>query len=180
MPQAIVTGADLVTATFAVAVTFNVALAATVLAPALVVKTPIAMVLAYAPAAAAVTSIWKVHEPVAGTVPPVKVTLPAVLVTTPLVQDVAAFGVAARTKPEPGDVGKVSVTLVTVMAAAFGLVMVICNVDDPPDAIGLVRNVLLMVGAVAVTVKFTLAEPAPVGASLLDTPVAKFGWVPTV
>ena len=108
------------------------------------------------------------------------VTLPVVWVTMPLAQVVLCAGVVARTMPAPGDVGKVSATLVTVIAAAFGLVIVMVSVDTPPDTIGLGPNALLMVGGEADTVRLTDAEFAPVGASLLATPVAKFGCVPGV
>ena len=99
---------------------------------------------------AAVTSIWNVHEPLAGTVPPVRVTLPAVEVTTPVAQVVPVAGVPARTTPVPGVVGKVSVTLVTVIALVFGLVMVMVSVEVPPAAIGLAAKALLIVGAATI------------------------------
>lgn len=175
MPQGIVAGADFVVDTFATAVTVSVAFAAALLLPAFVVNAPIAIVLAYAPAVAAVTSIWNVQLALVGTMPPVKVTLPEACVTMPLAQVVDAFGVPACTKPDPGMVGNVSVTLVTVIGPALGLVMVMVSVEMPPEAIGLAKNALLMVGGVAFTVRFTLAELAPTGASVLVTPVAKFG-----
>lgn len=180
VPQGIVAGADFMTETLATAVTVSVAFAAVALLPALVVNAPIAIVFAYAPAVAAVTSIWTVQLPFAGTMPPVSVTLPGKCVTIPPAQVVDPFGVLARTKPAPGKVGKVSVTLVTEMGPTFGLMMVMVSVETPPEAIGFAANALLMVGGVALTVKFTLVELTPVGASRLVTPVATLGCNPGV
>jgi hypothetical protein len=180
VPQAIVAGAVFVTDTLATGVTVSVAFAAAALLPAFVVSAPAAIVFAYAPAVAAVTSIWNVQVPLAGTVPPVNVTLPDALITIPPAQVVDAFGVAARTMPAPGVTGKVSVTLVTVIGAAFGLVMVMVSVDVAPEAIGFAEKAFAIVGGAALTVKVTLAEFKPVGASTLDTPVAKLGCIPGV
>ena len=103
--------------------------------------------------------------------PPVKVTLPAALVTTPVAQVVDAAGVPARTNPVPGVVGKVSVTLVTVIALVFGLVMVTVKVEVPPAAIGLALKALLMVGADD-TVKVAFAAAAFEPALLVSAPMA--------
>jgi hypothetical protein len=118
-----------VTDTLATGVAVNVAFAAAALLPAFVVSAPAAMVFMYAPVVAAVTSIWNVQDPLAGTVPPVNVTDPDVLDTAPPAQVVDVAGVPARTKPS----GNVSVTLVTVIGPPFGLVMVTVNVETPPD-----------------------------------------------
>jgi hypothetical protein len=47
------------------------------------------------PAAFEVTSTVNVHDPLAGTVPPVSVTLPEAVVTTPPAHVVVVLGVAA-------------------------------------------------------------------------------------
>src|SRR5690348_5228958 len=101
--------------------TLSVALAATALEPTLVVSAPTAIVLLSAePELDDVTSTWNVHDPLAGTVPPVSVTLPAAVPTAPPAQVVEAFGVAAVERPA----GNVSVTDVTVIAAALLLPIV--------------------------------------------------------
>ena len=120
---------------------------------------------------AAVTSIWNVQEPLAGTVPPVSVTLPAVEVTTPVAQVVPVAGVPARTTPVLGVVGKVSVTLVTVIGLVFELLMVIVSVEVPPAAIGLAAKALVIVGA-AETVKVAFAAAAFGPALLVRAPAA--------
>ena len=99
------------------------------------------------------------------------VTLPAAEVTTPLAQLVAVAGVPARTTPVPGVVGKVSVTLVTVIALVFGLVMVMVSVEVPPATIGLAAKALLIVGA-ARTVKVAFAAAALLPALVVSAPMA--------
>ena len=126
------------------------------------------------------TSIWNVQLPLAGTVPPAKVTLPTLEVTAPPVQLVPLAGVVARNIPVPGVVGKVSVTLATVIGPLFGLAIVMMSVDVPPDAIVAGVKTLAMVGATAVTVKLAVLDGAPVTASLLETPVVVFGKMPGV
>jgi hypothetical protein len=116
----------------------------------------------------------------AGTVPPVNVTLPDVDVTTPPVQVVAVPGDAARTKPAPGDVGNVSVTLVIEIGPAFGLLMVIVSSETPPELTVAGKNAFARVGADAVTVKVAVFDALPVAASLLETPDVVFGNVPGV
>ena len=116
----------------------------------------------------------------AGTLPPVRVTLPTVELTVPPTQLVRGLGVAARTSPLPGVVGKVSVTLVTVMAPLFGLVTVMVKVDTAPAAIEAGAKTLARVGANAVTVRFAVLETALMGASVLVTPVVLLGNRPGV
>ena len=77
-------------------------------------------------------------------------------------------------------IGKVSVTLVTVIGPLFGLLTVTVNVDTPPDAMVTGANAFAMVGAVALTVKLAVFDIGPVAASLLDTPVVVLGNVPGV
>jgi hypothetical protein len=129
-----------------------------------------------APALDDVTSTWKVHEPLAGTVPPVSVTLPAFCVTLPPAHVVDAFGVAAVVSPD----GYVSVTDVTVMAAPFGLPIVTVSVDTPPGSIVPGEKDFATVGDVAVTVSVAVFETAPVDVWLLETPEVVLGFAPAV
>ena len=116
----------------------------------------------------------------AGTVPPVRVTLPALEVTAPPAQVVAVAGAAARNMPVPGVVGKLSVTLVTLIGPLLGLVIVMVSVDVLPDAMVAGANALAMVGTAAVTVRLAVLDTALVAASLLDTPVVVLGKTPGV
>jgi hypothetical protein len=173
-------GPALLIETFATGLTVNMALVAAAFEPTLVVRAPEAIVLVYVPAVGAVTSIWKVHEPPAGTVPPVSVTLAGVDVTVPPAQLVEVLGLVARSKPVPGETGKESVMPVTKIEPAFGLVIVIVNVVVPPELIVAGENDLAMVGAAAVTVNVAVFDTAPVAASLLETPLVLFGNMPGV
>ena len=175
-----VAGPALATDTFATGFTFRVADATAALLPAFVVNAPASTVFVYAPVVVAVTSIWNVHDPFAGTTPPVNVTLPAVLVTAPPEHVVDVLPTPDRWRPLPGPTGNVSVTFKTEMGPALGLVIVTTNVDTPPEMIGEVVKFLAIVGAVAVTVRFAVLEAAPVGACVLETPDVKFGCVPAV
>src|SRR6476469_6819017 len=153
----------------------SVALAATALAPTLVVSAPAATVFtSEAPELAEVTSTWKVHEPFAGTVPPVRVTLPAFEVTVPPAHVVPAFGVAAVVMPP----GYVSVTEVTVIGPPFGLPTVIVSVEIAFGSMVAGTKALATVGAVAVTVRVAVFDTAPAAVWLLVTPDAVLLLVP--
>ncbi len=71
-------------------------------------------------------------------------------------------------------------TLVTVIGPMLGLVMVIVSVEVPSDWIVLGLKALLIVGAVAVTVRLAVFDTAPVGACVLLTPLVVLGCVPGV
>ena len=90
------------------------------------------------------------------------------------------FGIDARTKPVPGVVGNMSVTLVTVIGPLLELAIVTVKVDIPPDEIDVGANAFASIGAVAVTINVAVLDPDPVVASLLDTPVALLGKAPGV
>jgi hypothetical protein len=93
---------------------------------------------------------------------------------------VLVFGVPARTNPVPGVVGKVSVTLVTVIGPAFGLVMVMVKVEVLPAVIAAGAKALAMVGAAAVTVRLAVFETTLAGACVVVIALVVFGLVPGV
>ena len=159
--------------------TVRVALAAPPLAPALVVRAPAGMVLAYAPVDAAVTSIDTVHVPFAGIEPPLIVTLPAVLVTVAPAQVVAGLPPPDRVMPAPGATGNVSVRLVTLITPAFGLPSVILKRETVPDTMVAGANALATVGAAAVTVRLAVFDTGPAAVCPVVTPEVVVGQTPT-
>src|SRR5258706_8505136 len=165
-PFTMVAGPALVIARFASGRTLRVALAATLLEPALVVSAPAGIVFRNdAPGVAAVTSTENEHEPFAGTTPPVSVTLVAVLVTTPPPHVVLVFGVADTVTPA----GRLSVTVVTMIAAALPLftVMVSTEIAAGPMVAG--TKAFETEAPTDVTVRGAVLDAGPVAACGLDT-----------
>lgn len=118
------------------------------------------VVLTCVPAVTPVTFTENEHEPLAATLPPVKVTLeePAAPVTVPPQEPFSPFGVAT-TKPE----GKLSVNATPVSATPFagGLVIVKVRDVEPPNPMLAAPNALAMTGGLA-TVRFADAVfPVP-------------------
>ncbi len=174
-PFTTVAGAVIVVIRSAAGFTLSVALAATGLEPALVVSAPTGIVfVSDAPGEEDVVSMVNVHEPLAGTVPPVSVTLEAVLLTAPPPQVVLVFGVAEVDKPA----GNVSVTDATVIAAALPFETVIVSVETPLGLIEVGENALAMDAPTEVTVRLAVFEAAPVAACVEETPEVVFGFVP--
>ena len=114
VPQAMLARPDLVTETLATGFTVKVALAGIALLPALVVSAP-AKGVHVASVLTAVTLIETVHEPDAGTVPPVSVTDPAECVTIATGTCGRSVGCRCTHQSGTGVTGKVSVTLPTVI-----------------------------------------------------------------
>ena len=157
---AMVLGANALATVGVTVVTVRFAVAAAALLPFEVCSALAAIVLAYKPPRAAVTSTLTVQLPVGIERVAGRVTEPdpATAVGAPAPEHVVeAFGVAAITTPA----GSVSVNAAVRFAAeVLALLSVIVNVDTPLAAMVLGANALATVGVTVVTVRFAVAAAA--------------------